>query len=67
MHDPTTIIAAIAPQLFAYESAPLRVILDGERVGQTSVDMGMRAIRFATGADIDAVKADFFTTLKRGH
>ena len=67
MHDPTTIIAAIAPRLFKYETEPLRVILDGTRVGQTSVDMGMRAIRFATGADIDAVKNDFFTTLKRGH
>jgi len=64
LHDPTTIIAALRPDLFSFETGPVSVALDGERIGETRLaDTGGKSITFASGVDASAVKDLFFDTI----
>jgi inosine-uridine nucleoside N-ribohydrolase len=55
LHDPAAVIAAVLPDLFTWEEAPLTVVIDGERMGETFVGGNGRAIRWAANVDAGAV------------
>lgn len=65
LHDPTAIIAAIRPDLFAFESMAVDVALAGERIGETrpcDTAAGPQTL-CALGVDNASVKRLFFETI----
>lgn len=65
LHDPTAIVAAVRPDLFEFETMPVEVGLDGERIAETrpSGKADGPKTRCALGVDADAVKKLFFETI----
>jgi len=65
LHDPTAIIAAIRPDLFGFESMPVDVGLDGERIAETrpAGKTDGPQTRCALEVDAGAVKGLFFETI----
>ena len=61
LHDPAAVIAAAHPQMFQMTAVPLRVITEGERLGQTiaAPDAGTPPVQVCLGVDNDTVKRRF--------
>lgn len=61
LHDPAAVIAAAYPQMFQMTAVPLRVITEGERLGQTiaAPDAGTPSVQVCLGVDSDTVKQRF--------
>lgn len=61
LHDPAAVIAAAYPQMFQMTAVPLRVITEGERLGQTiaAPDAGTPPVQVCLGVDGDTVKRRF--------
>lgn len=67
LHDPSAILAITNPELFTYRQAPLRVICDGDEIGQTIADpsSGRRAVNVAVGVKIDQLRQLFLAICGR--
>lgn len=65
MHDAAAVIAIFRPDLFSYETHKLKVIVNGERIGETCVGDGSerRGIKICTDVQVMAVKNLFLDTL----
>ena len=61
MHDPSAVIAITDRDAFEFRQAPLRVICEGEEIGQTVADMqsGRRPVNVAVGVDSARVRKIF--------
>ena len=61
MHDPSAVLSITNPDLFGTIEAPVRVITEGERIGQTVADSGQntRPVRICTTVDAPAVSREF--------
>ncbi|MGB0507793.1 MAG: nucleoside hydrolase [Pikeienuella sp.] len=55
LHDPAAVIAAVRPDLFTWEEAPLTARIEGERKGETVVAETGRPVRWAAEAEGAAV------------
>ena len=66
LHDPCAVIALTDPDLFDYRYVPVRVICDGEAVGQTVPDKNLprRSAKIAVGVDVEKVKAHYLSLTK---
>lgn len=53
MHDATALLACVAPERFVFQAAGLRVICDGDTVGQTVADQTRPAVQVAVGVEAD--------------
>lgn len=49
MHDATAVLACTHPENFTFEAVGLRVILDGDEIGQTVADPSRPAVEVAVG------------------
>ncbi|MGC6530994.1 MAG: nucleoside hydrolase [Candidatus Puniceispirillaceae bacterium] len=67
LHDPCAVIAITDPALFDYRHVPLRVICDGEAVGQTLADatLDRRAVKIAVGVNVEKVKGIYLSLSKQ--
>ena len=65
MHDPSAVIAITDRDAFEFCQAPLRVICEGEEIGQTVTDMqsGRRPVNVAVGVDSARVRKIFLAEL----
>lgn len=68
MHDPSAIISVVEPQLFAIDEIPLRVMLNGEKLGETVRNTGNERspIQVATKVDVNRVRDQFLTVISSG-
>lgn len=67
LHDPSAVIAAVAPELFETEEVPLTALCEGERIGATvAADDGRAPVKVCVDADAEAVKRRFFETVGEG-
>ncbi|MEO1066768.1 MAG: nucleoside hydrolase [Pseudomonadota bacterium] len=68
MHDPTAVISIIRPDLFSFDEAPVGVIVEGERAGETVLGHGSsgRPAKWASKVDVAAVKDVFLSTIRSG-
>jgi inosine-uridine nucleoside N-ribohydrolase len=66
LHDPAALIAITDPDWFTYESAPVRVTVEGEQAGDTRIvdDQDRPKVRFAVACDAHRIRDHFVTTLK---
>lgn len=66
LHDPAALIAITDPHWFTYESAPVRVMVEGEEAGDTRIvdDQDRSRVRFAVACDTQKIRDHFVTTLK---
>lgn len=53
MHDSTALLACVAPERFDMIETGLRVVCDGEAIGQTIADPSRPKVTVATGVDAD--------------
>ena len=65
LHDPTAVIATIRPDLFGFETCPIEVPIDGERVGETqkSTESSRADSNWAAKVEAESVKHLFFETI----
>lgn len=66
LHDPCAVIAITDPGLFEYRKIPVRVICDGEAIGQTVPDASVlrHEAKIAIGVDVEKVKAHYLSLSK---
>lgn len=66
LHDPAAVIAITDPDWFSYETAPVKVVLDGEGLGDTQIvdDSSRPNVRFATACMHEEIRDHFIATLK---
>lgn len=55
LHDPCTVAGVLAPGLFRYRPARVRVVTDGEQAGMTVLEAGRPNVQLAEQADEDGV------------
>ena len=67
MHDPTAVIACTHPELFDLRQSPIRVVLEGDAVGQTVADAYVQQPyqNMAMGVRSEDVKAVFSRAIER--
>ena len=67
MHDPTALIKCAEPSFFKTEAHKIKVILSGERMGETISDLNLKRpnIEICVDVDISAVKDDFFSNVAK--
>lgn len=65
LHDPTTLITLVRPELFSFESGTVSVVQSGEAEGQTQFTPSKGNVSFAAKADLDAVLNEFMATLSK--
>ena len=67
MHDPTALIKCAEPSFFKTEAHKIKVILSGERMGETISDLNLKRPNFEICVDVDisAVKDDFFSNVAK--
>ena len=65
MHDPTAIIASLAPEFLDMEEVALRVVTEGEQIGmmQRRDEQAGRTCFVCMGVDVEGVLADYKRTL----
>ena len=65
MHDPTAIIASLAPEFLDMEEVALRVETEGEQIGmmQRRREQAGRKCFVCMGVDVEGVLADYKRTL----
>lgn len=63
LHDPAALVAAVHPELFTWEDAPLTAITSGDHLGETVQTTGRPSIRWAADADIEAVRRLWLDTV----
>ncbi|MEO0922813.1 MAG: nucleoside hydrolase [Pseudomonadota bacterium] len=68
MHDPSAVLSVIHRDLFSFDETPVRVILDGERLGETVADsdIARAPVTFASKIDSEGVKRRFMDTISCG-
>ena len=61
LHDPTALITLTDPDAFGFETIPLRVICEGEKIGATrpADNTQRRGVRVAKKVDADRVRQNF--------
>jgi inosine-uridine nucleoside N-ribohydrolase len=61
MHDPSAVIAITDRDAFEFRQAPLRVICEGDEIGQTVAETqsGRRPVNVAVGVDSARVRKIF--------
>ena len=67
MHDPSALVACIAPELFTTEPHALRVTLSGDRSGEmiTVANSTAQAVNVCTDVQAEAVKQNFFKNVAK--
>ena len=62
MHDPSALVACIAPELFTTEPHALRVTCSGDRSGEMIVEANstVQPVNVCTDVQAEAVKQNFF-------
>ena len=67
MHDPSALVACIAPELFTTEPHALRVALSGDRSGEmiAVANSTAQAVNVCTDVQAEAVKQNFFKNVAK--
>lgn len=67
MHDPSALVACIAPELFTTEPHALRVTLSGDRSGEmiAVANSTAQAVNVCTDVQAEAVKQNFFKNVAK--
>lgn len=67
MHDPSALVACIAPELFTTEPHALRVTLSGDRSGEmiTVANSTAQPVNVCTDVQAEAVKQNFFKNVAK--
>jgi len=67
MHDPSALVACIAPELFTTEPHALRVALSGDRAGEmiAVANSTAQAVNVCTDVQAEAVKQNFFKNVAK--
>jgi inosine-uridine nucleoside N-ribohydrolase len=67
MHDPSALVACIAPELFTTEPHALRVTLSGDRSGEmiAVANSTARPVNVCTDVQAEAVKQNFFKNVAK--
>jgi len=67
MHDPSALVACIAPELFTTEPHALRVTLSGDRSGELIAEANSAAqpVNVCTDVQAEAVKQNFFKNVAK--
>ena len=67
MHDPSALVACIAPELFTTELHALRVALSGDRAGEmiAVANSTAQAVNVCTDVQAEAVKQNFFKNVAK--
>ena len=67
MHDPSALVACIAPELFTTEPHALRVTCSGDRSGEMIVEANstVQPVNVCTDVQAEAVKQNFFKNVAK--
>lgn len=65
LHDPAALVAAVRPELFTWEDAPLSAVMSGDRLGETVTTNSRKPVRWAVDAQIAAVRDHWLQTVSR--
>ena len=67
MHDPSALVACIAPELFTTEPHTLRVTCHGDRSGEMIIEESSAAhlVNVCTDVQAEAVKKNFFNNVAK--
>lgn len=65
LHDPAALIAITDPDWFSYQTAPVKIALEGNALGSTRIvdDAERSSVRFAVRCEADKIRAHFVATL----
>lgn len=63
LHDPSALVAAVHPDLFTWEAAPLGAVTSGDRLGETVASVGRTAVSWTSDADLDGVRKLWLETV----
>ena len=65
LHDPAALLAAVEPEWFRVEEAPIRVETEGAEAGRTRIDRAASTppVRICTGVDAQAARERFLTVV----
>ena len=65
LHDPAALVAAVHPEWFTWEDAPLSAITSGDRLGETVVVADRKPVSWAATAQSDVVRDHWLETVAR--